>query len=328
MIEVGKINCPVCASNAGLGRELDSYGPAGAGTRIQPCRYPWQTPIGILNADVSSETGSNVEVRFNGTFELRWNNNTSGMPPTDADIYGCGASNRAMIGERVYYDAKHSIYVTEHATNCTKTSTNYGNWIGCYPGAATVGYISAWREDPDVTNAGWVTITIDPRPARATYRVCAFDPTSAPLLLPVMGMQVTVLTATKVAVPYDADMYGDTCDGVIAGVAGMYGESIYWVVVCTAGPAWIFPTKNTLYHDVSHRNLEEMGYPSENVPINTLLSFSPFGKSGEYMAPRIGYAHMKQWYNQAPMGSNDDPAPYYVIIDINTEAPTPYVPVD
>lgn len=324
MIEVGKKYCPVCVINNGYGHEQDDpLWIAGPGQYIQPCRYPWQTPIGVLNEDVSpsGNGGTEVVVRFSNKFELYFNNDYD--TEEEPDIVGC-SKYAGMLGVRVYYDANHSVYVTNTTNSCSPSVTSYTDWIGNYPGAATVGYISAVRADEDYENAGWVTVTIDPRPARSKYRVCPFlihDVLQTP---PTVGMPVTILIETKEAVQYNPDVYGKTCDGVIAGVAHKYAEGLYFVVVCTSGPAWIFPTKNTLYTIVSADELEASGYPSENVPITAEMSFCPSKEATASAPPRIGYVHFKTWYWRSPRAitENDYDDPYHIIADIDVEAPT------
>lgn len=307
MIDVGKKYCPVCVSNNGTGDE-PTFNTGHQAKHINPCRYPWQTPIGVLAEDISPDnTEINAEVMLSGTFDLYWNN-TSGA---DQDIYGCGKNN-SLIGVRVYYDAVNAMYICEHGTNAD-TSTMVYYLIGTYPGSATIGYISAVREDTAHDDAGWVTVTIDPRPARATYRVANYDGSG---VLGWIGTPVVVSSPYNEASEYDPDEH-TTCDGVVAGYVKMQvPESKYQVVICTSGPAWIFPSQSQLYQMATYQEIVAGGYSSGNVPITAILSFAPLGASNT-LYPRIGYAHMDKWYNYDTIGVQ-----YRMIIDIDLEAPT------
>lgn len=312
MIETSKECCPVCLDNNGYGDDPRPLTPSyGENRSIQPCRYPWQTPIGVLIEDVENpqppEQRINAYVQLSGTFELYYSNEND---KNDSDIYGCG-EDIGMLGKRVYYDAAHSIYVMQYATNIPDVPTaSADEYRGNYPGAATIGYISRVRP-AGAGDRGYVTITIDPRPAQAQYRVADFsgDVSTFP-----PGTPVTILSPDNFALAYSEAIH-PTCDGIVAGYYTRPGESSPdQIIVCTAGPAWIFPTQGALYAVCEYDDIIESGFPSQHVPIDANLALAP---SNGADVPRVGYAHMTEWYHYTL-----DSDIFRMLIDVDLEAPT------
>lgn len=218
----GEINSPVCWAN-GSGQDYTHQGTDVPSPQrlacVAPWMYPWQTPVGVMQE--AATTAGEIQIQMAGEFRVPL---TDVYPRSSADI----AQLASLYNRRVYYDWYTGAYIVrEVPIEAPDESTP----AAIYPGSATIGYIS----DADLA-AEEVGITIDPRPATATYEICLASTVDDDWL---QGTPITLDPATRIITPCDES--STKCDGLAVWwlkPLGAEPSEYEQMVIVISGPTW------------------------------------------------------------------------------------------
>lgn len=265
VIEPGALKAPVCWPQGGASGAPREVGETSTTVKnVVPCRYPWDVPFGIIR-DFGS--GGTVVVQPNGEFEIQY-----GFDTSNTQLYG-----KPEIGTRIYYDGTQGQYV------CANAISAYGGGAARFPGAATIGYVT--RVDGTT-----VRIKIDPQPPKSQYVMVVHNASS----LTLSGGEVVVLPKTDTVAKWTVGT--DYCYGVYTGYSYLRTSGGgYNLIICTSGPAWIYPTYTQLYSIRSVANLSN--YSPHNARIGADMAIRVVSDAGTVKnIPTLGFLHWDLWY--------------------------------
>lgn len=280
----GKINSPVCLAN-GNGQDY-TYSPSDSNQLkcVAVWQRPWQTPTGVMLQEVTGK--GSAQVQMSGEFQVSFND----LYPSPFAVY----RPANVLNQRVYYDSYAGKYIVQDAFKGSALDPQ-----ALYPGSATIGYIS----DVDVS-ARTVDITIDPRPATASY-VVGLASTSTTWTL---GKPVIIDPETNVMTAPTDDLTKFT--GVVAGwlkpstVPPIVDTPM---VVVTRGPAWYHPNPDALYS--KHDRSDLLSSPSTAIPIDITGAACSIGTDSDTAI--IGTITLNEWYDP-----DSQTFPDYVLLDV------------
>lgn len=292
----GEINSPVCWAN-GSGQDYTHQGTDVPSPQrlscVAPWMYPWQTPVGVMQE--AATTAGEIQIQMAGEFRVPL---TDVYPRSSADI----AQLTSLYNRRVYYDWYTGAYIVrEVPIEAPDESTP----AAIYPGSATIGYIS----DVDLA-AEEVGITIDPRPATATYEICLASTVDDDWL---QGTPITLDPATRIITPCDES--STKCDGLAVWwlkPLGAEPSEYEQMVVVTSGLTWYLIDGETFYG--SHTTTDFATRTPSCVPID--ITGKACSLENESEAIIIGNITLNKWY---PIGEHT--LPTFGLLDVKRFVP-------
>ncbi|MCF0160679.1 MAG: hypothetical protein HUJ99_07805 [Bacteroidaceae bacterium] len=260
-LEYGDVNTPVCWY-AYTGKDPQGLYGEEAFSNVAPCKYPWQTPCGVISERDEDDDG--VTVTMDGGFWIKETNLLPSLPES--------SDPNAFFGRRVYFD--QDCYVAD--TYCTLLDDHSATRPvrGIYPGGATVGYVANTRVNEDDKREYY--IKIDPRPATADYVIIQKD----------YGInendrfkciEVTSYTNTGGVLCTGAST---RVDGVVCGTFPSVDANHESspapqvpVVVCNHGPSWVRLSGDSIYSMESKDYLSRRFSP-HSIPVSCIGEFA------------------------------------------------------